>query len=1063
MKALRRHPRSGPVLLAVGAALAAAALVCAGLIPGDPDDRATTDARPRTLEQTNAALSRHAAEQGMVLLENHDGALPLAASGTVALFGVGAYRTVKGGTGSGYVNNRYTVDARQGLERAGYRVTTGDAYWSAMTRAYDKEYGGTPGPFGRRVDHASLEQPLTAATVRPTARTDTAVYVLARNSGENKDRSAGKGDYLLADTERANLELLGRTYRRVVVVINSGGIVDTSFYRQINAGLRDPAGGRALDAMLLMSQAGQESGNALAGVLDGTVTPSGKLTDTWASRYPAYPASATFAGNDGRTATEEYGEGIYVGYRYFDSFYRSIDRKNPAGVVTYPFGFGRSYTEFSVRARQVRADAKKVTVRAEVTNTGRRHSGREVVQVYVSAPRTGADKAYQQLAGYVKTDELAPGASQTVTVDFAPASLASYDVSHAAWVLDAGDYLVRVGTSSRATHVAARLHLPERVVTERTHHELDDQGPARELSADPADFYTYATEKKEIAAARRIALDPRSFRTADTSSPYEQDVTVGPDSPYHALDGAKISSTTVYLDRDQKNWEKTGAPYAPKTGEHVTYVETDPAATLFDVAKGRTSIERFVAGLSVGRLAELVEGTDSGGSTRSAVGAAGYTTGAHEDLGIPSMTLADGPAGLRLTQKVPTTPATYQYGTAWPIGTLLAQTWDRDLVRRVGHAVGKEMNTYGVSLWLAPGMNVHRDPLGGRNFEYYSEDPLVSGLTAAATTRGVQSNPGVGVTIKHLAANQQETDRLTGNSVVSERTLREIELKGFEIAVEAAQPMAVMSSYNKLNGTYAAGDYDLLTDVLRGEWGFEGLVMSDWGGAHGATATMYSGNDLIEPGGKPSDIVDATLRTPPTLDLTGLPVITRTVRKGTGSTSYAVRLGALTLAAGGTTTVSTTVDASTDLSGTPLSGTTTIDAINNRTHTADPGPTSVDDAYRAVRTRLASSALTPAQKAAIRVTDVRRASGTTGPVTAYTVTLTGDYPAATRHTMRLGDLQRSAVRILTTASRTSAFGQLAADRHIRGISVGSYTKRFKHLDPVVTFSKSRVVRPPRTH
>lgn len=1055
--------RIRPMLVAAGASVVASALLFGGLIPAQA---ATTDPQPNALEQANATLSRDAAEQGMVLMENHDSALPIASSGNVALFGVGGYQTVKGGTGSGNVNNRYTVSARQGLENAGYKITTSDAYWSAMTHAFDTKYPPSSGGsvFGPTIDYSSVEQPLTAETAKPTARTDTAVYVIARNSGEGADRSSGKGDYLLADTERANLEVLGRTYKHVVVVINSGGVIDTSFYKQINAAEKDPSGGIALDSMLLMSQAGQESGNALADVLNGTATPSGKLTDTWAASYSDYPASATFANNDGNSQTEEYSEGIYVGYRYFDSFYRSIDKADPASVVNYPFGYGGSYTDFDIQAQKVTADAKQVKVTAKVTNTGRRYSGREVVQVYVSAPQKGEDKAYQQLAGYVKTDNLAPGASQTVTVSFDTTSLASYDESRAAYVLDAGDYVVRVGDSSRNTHVAAKLSLSRSVVTEQDHTELDDQKPASELSSDPADFYSYASEKKEIAGARRITLSPSSFRTANDASRYEQNVTVDSTSPYYALDGAKVSSTTVYLDPSQKNWEKTGAPYKPKTGEKVQNVKTNSSYTLYDVAKGKVSIQQFVAGLSVSQLATLVEGSSVGGSTPSAVGAAGYTTGAYEGLGIPSMSLSDGPAGLRLTQQIATTPATYQYATAWPVGTLLAQSWDHDLVDKVGKAIGQEMNEFGVSLWLAPGMNIHRDPLNGRNFEYYSEDPLVAGLTAAATTEGVQSNPGVGVTVKHFAGNNQETTRSGGNDVVSERAMREIELKGFEIAVKAAQPMSVMSSYNRIQGTYASANYDLLTDLLRGEWDFKGTVMTDWGGSHGATATMYSGNDLIEPGGRPSDVVNATVKADPTIDVDGLPAYTRTVR-ATGSSSYSYQLGGLTLAAGGASTVSTTVDSSTDLSKTPLSGTTTIDAINNQTYTANPKFTSVDDAYKAVQTLLASTALTAAQKAAITVTDVQYATpgDATSAVTSYKVNLTGNYPAADAYTMRLGDLQRSAIRILTTASKTESFQQLAKQQGVKGISVGSYTGQFKNLDPAVTTSKGRVSKAPGKH
>src|SRR4051812_21102121 len=363
-----RHPRAGWRWAAV-----ATALVTALAGPAPAAQAATTDPNPGPLELANAALSGEAATQGMVLLDNSDRALPMPNSGNVALFGVGAYKTVKGGTGSGDVYNRYTVTARQGFENAGYHVTTSDAYWSAMTQAYDTKYPPTTGAvFAPAIDYSSVEQPLTAASVQPTAPTTTAIYVLARNSGEGRDRSAAAGDYQLTDVERADVAQIGRTYRHVVVVLNTGGVVDTSFYREVNAGARDPFGGTAVDSLLLMSQAGQESGNALVEVLNGTVDPSGRLTDTWASEYSYYPASATFGANDGNVDTETYREGIYVGYRYFDSFYRSIDPAAPASVVNYPFGYGLSYTDFRTRVRGVRSTPVATTVDVTVTNTGRR-------------------------------------------------------------------------------------------------------------------------------------------------------------------------------------------------------------------------------------------------------------------------------------------------------------------------------------------------------------------------------------------------------------------------------------------------------------------------------------------------------------------------------------------------------------------------------------------------------------------------------------------------------------------------------------------------------------------
>ncbi len=1047
------HWSKAPRAVRTGVAVVASAglvLAGAGVVSA-----ATTDPDPGSLELANAQLSKDAATQGMVLLENHEKALPMKKSGTVAVFGVGAYKTVKGGTGSGDVNNRYTITVRQGLENAGYTVTTSDAYWTAMTTAYDAKYGGGGGGgFGQSVDYASVEQELTAESVQPTAPTDTALFVIARNSGEGRDRSSGAGDFELSDVEKGDIALIGETYKHVIVVINSGGIIDTSFYQDINAATQDPTGHLALDSLLLMSQAGQESGNALVEVLDGTVTPSGHLTDTWASKYSYYPASATFANNDGNAGTEEYTEGVYVGYRYFDSFYKSIDATDPASVVNYPFGFGLSYTDFRVATQSVKATAKQVTVKVKVTNTGHRYSGKEVVEVYFSAPQTGLDKPYQELAAYGKTDELAPGASQVLTIAFDTTAMSSYSEARSAYVLDPGDYLIRVGDSSRSTHVAARVHIPRLIVTEDVNHETNDQAPATELTSDPSDFYSYAGEAREVTHAKRITLNAGRFRTTDARSPYEQNVPVDETSPYYAIDGSPISSTTAYIAGGGRDWEGTGEPYQPKTGESVRHVRAAPGATLFDVAKGKVSMERFVAGLSADQLGNIVEGAGLGGSTLSAVGAAGYSTGLYEDQGIPQMTMSDGPAGLRITQQFTRDDTTYyQFATAWPIGTMLAQTWDRDLIEKVGDAIGKEMVEYGATLWLAPGMNIHRDPLNGRNFEYFSEDPLVAGLTAAGETMGVQSNSGVGVTLKHYVANNQETQRSGGNSVVGERAAREIYLKGFEIAVKSAQPMAIMTSYNRINGTYASANYDMNTDLLRGEWGFKGLVMTDWGGSHGAVATMYSGNDLIMPGNNPAEVINGLKKVEPTIDVAGLPVYTKQVLTfGTFTfTRWSFEFGGFTLSATGSETISTTVDGSTDLSD-PQSGEITDSGLVPVSYG------SVDDAYQATMALLdpSNNAFNAAQRAAISITNVVHATpgDDTSPVTAYTVVMTGNYP--TSYDMRLGDVQRSAMRILTIAMQSAPFDELASLQGVHGIHVRPYTRQFHHLDQPVAVDKGRV-------
>lgn len=1023
---------------------------------------ATTNSDQSALEVANAELSRSAANEGMVLLENHNHALPYAKGGNVAVFGVGSYATVKGGTGSGQVNNRYNVSVRDGLTNAGYTITTSDAYYSAMKTAFDTKYPpSTSGSISLSggADYASVEQQLTRASVKPTAPTDRAVFVVARNSGEGADRKSSAGDYLLTETELNDIQLIGQTYSNVTVLLNVGGVVDTSFFGQINKAANDPDGDQPIDGLLLVSQGGQETGTVVADVLDGDVNPSGKLVDTWASSYSLYPASATFGANDGKPLLEEYSEGIYVGYRYFDSFAKTLG----ADAVDYPFGYGLSYSDFQIATQSVKADGASVSVKARVTNVGTKASGKEVVQVYFSAPAGSLDKPYQQLAGFAKTDVLKPGQAQTVTVRFNTADMASYSQSKAAYVLEKGDYLIRVGNSSRNTAVAAKIALAADVTTEQLANEDNDNAPATELKADPANFYSYATQADEIAAAPTITLDPASIPSADHASALQQNVAVDSTSPYYAIDRDTISSTTAYVPEGQTDWAGTGAPYAAKTGETVQSVAVDPSATLYDVAKGKTSMEKFVAGLSVTQLGNLVEGASATGSTLSAAGAAGYTTAKYESLGIPAMTLADGPAGIRITQKIATSPVTYQWCTAWPIGTMLAQTWNTDLVKQVGVAIGKEMKEYGVTLWLAPGMNIHRDPLNGRNFEYYSEDPLITGLDAAAVTEGVQGNAGIGVTIKHYAANNQEVARNTTDAVISERAQREIYLRGFEIAVKAAQPMAVMSSYNKINGTYTAGSYDLLTDLLRGEWGFKGLVMTDWGGVRaGIVNTMYAGNDLIEPGGAPNDPINATIKNPPQIDISGLPVVNKLTTMSNNRTTYNWSFNGLTPSATGATSVTTTVDSSTDLTKAPSSVSTVRDVINNETVTAHAKYASVNEAYTEVKNFLANATgstagLTAAQAAGITLSDVKYATDgdNTTPVVAYTVTIKGNYPTAGQN-MRLGDLQRSAMRILNIAMQSAQFKQLAGVQSVSGIKVGSYTGQFDNLVNYLTQSKGKV-------
>ena len=783
-------------------------------------------------EVRNAQLSKEAAEEGMVLLENENQALPLAQGSKAALFGTGSYGTIKGGTGSGDVYNRYTISVYDALTST-YNISN-MAWWGEYLKTFEEKKAQaaeekkdndyvkyTQGRFGGADSFLAIDQALTQSDMdkAKAGGVTTAFYTVSRVSGEGADRTIGKGDYELSEVEYNNIKLIAKNFDKCVVLLNVGGVVDTKFFSEIEG----------VDGLVLMSQAGMEGGNALADILTGKTTPSGKLTDTWAKNYSDYPAATTIGDNDGDNKQEDYKEGIYVGYRYFDTF-----NITPA----YEFGYGKSYTSFDVEPLTVAADENNVSVTVNVTNTGDTYSGKEVVEVYFSAPDGSIEKPYQELAGFAKTDNLAPGESQKLTVTYKTTEMSSYDEAKAAYVMEDGDYIVRVGDSSRNTKVAGLLTLDKDVVTEQLSNQLTLDKNWKDLSKTGKTPYSYKDEAAQIKAAARIALPSAKIKTENNAS---------------KIDEKKV---TTYLTAD------AAKDYKAAENEVVETVDAVPANTkLIDVYDGKVSMESFVASLDDTQLANLANGI-SGASTsgdtwgadaNSVTGAAGETSQLYfNSLGIPNTVEADGPAGIRVTAETTDKDgnAVYNYCTAFPIGTLLAQTWNTDLVNRVGKAIGEEMVEIGVTLWLAPGMNIHRDPLCGRNFEYYSEDPALTGYVGSAITAGVQSNKGVGVTIKHYITNNQETNRSAVNTSVSERTLREIYLKGFEMVVKSAQPMAIMSSYNKVNGTYACENFDLLTSVPRGEWGFDGMVMTDWGAGNraGVDTMMHAGNDLVMPG-----------------------------------------------------------------------------------------------------------------------------------------------------------------------------------------------------------------------
>ena len=894
----------------------------------------TTSEEISEREQRHRILAREAAEESIILLKN-DGVLPLPTGIPVALFGAGAGLTIKGGTGSGDVNVRHSVSIYDGFTLARVRVTSKDwiedyeERYELARQAWKKQIldecgGSTDGQlfFDTYTSHA-FEMP----EGRPIEDTDvqdakTAVYVISRVAGEGSDRHLAKGDYYLTDHELEDLRVLATLVEKIVIVINAGAPIDLTVLEAMPE----------VKAILFMGQAGEEGGNACARILLGFVNPSAKLTATWAKHYMDYPGAMEFsdvraqldednasdaasscagsavtgeaasAGNvsdasqgtkaaetidrDALLARSRYEEGIYVGYRYFDSF----------GVTPrYHFGHGLSYTSFVLTAEAPRAAADGLYIPVTVENTGNPYAGKEVVQVYAACPQpaaiSGEDgvkaaasgetaetlaedagnggagvkasaqakveaKEFKRLVAFRKTRLLAPGEQESMTLHVDGRALASfrtdYDAAHGAWVIEAGHYAIFVGSSSEESRLqlAGVVEVAEEKVLEIVPHIC----PVKDT-----DFHECAVP---VESLRR-----KTQAWSDTWATMKQ----------AAQQGKRIAGLCGKLGWTQALGETVWAP-----GEEPVFRNAQDDLDRMAHAIASALEVKDLIPLLMGEFDMHASALGSAG--QRVPGTAGETSRSLEELlHVPGISMADGPAGLRLSRSYLVERATgeklstgieanlengffasepaepekyerwYQFTTAWPVGTNLAQTWNEELLGAVGRATGIEMEEFHVAWWLAPGMNIHRNPLNGRNFEYYSEDPLLSGKMAAAITKGVQALPGVGTTVKHYACNNQENNRMGVDAVVSERALREIYLRGFEIAIKESQPMCIMTSYNEINGVHSANNADLCMEIARREWHFQGVIMTDWattldfGGAD-AAGCVAAGNDLIMPG-----------------------------------------------------------------------------------------------------------------------------------------------------------------------------------------------------------------------
>lgn len=712
-----------------------------------------------------AEFSRTVAAEGAVLLKNEGQALPIRKDENVSVFGRIQVNYYRSGTGSGgSVHVAYTTNLLDGL-----RSKKGLTVNEELAVVYEKWIEENPFDDGGKVWAAEpwnqKEMPLTDEIVsQARSKSSKAIVVIGRTAGEDQDNVDAPGSYRLTEDEKAMLKHVTNHFEQTIVVLNVSNIMDMSW-------LNDESYVHPIQSVIYSWHGGMEGGNAIADVLAGDVTPSGKLTDTIAYSIEDYPSTSNY-GNEFKNL---YQEDIYVGYRYFETF-------RPE-KVQFEFGYGLSYTTFTTKAEDAKLIShhgeNSIKVNVTVTNTGTTYAGKEVVQIYYEAPQGQLGKPAKALVAFGKTNLLQPGESQRLTVSFPVDSMASYDdagvTGHAsAYVLEAGTYRLYVGTSVKNVE----------------HVSIDGQDG-------------YVVETIQLVEQLQEAMAPTEGFTRMKPGARKDD------GSYELIFADVPTRQVSMAERIEQSLPQT----LEQTGNQ--------GYKLRDVKDGKVSLEAFIAQLSDQDLAAIVrgEGMSSPLVTSGTASAFGGVSDSLFNYGIPVACTADGPSGIRMDSG--------EKATQVSIGTLLAATWNAELVEELYVMEGQELLRNQVDALLGPGLNIRRSPMNGRNFEYFSEDPLISGVFAAACTKGIMKG-GSNATLKHFACNNQEKHRSKVDAVVSERALREIYLKGFEIAVKEGGANSIMTSYNPINGHWAASNYDLNTTILRGEWGFQGIVMTDW-------------------------------------------------------------------------------------------------------------------------------------------------------------------------------------------------------------------------------------------
>ena len=697
--------------------------------------------------------SKEAAAEGIVLLKNEGGMLPLRQEDKISVFGRPQIEYYRSGTGSGgAVNVEYATNILDGFENSNLNI---DETLVEKYKKWLKDHPFDNGGGGWACEPwFQKDMPIDEAFAKEqAAKTNKALYIIGRTAGEDKDNAIWQGSYILTDEEKENLRNITKAFDNVCIVLNVSNIIDLSW-------INDEEYNGSIKSVIIVWQGGMEGGTAVVDVLSGAETPSGKLADTIAYSIEDYPSTKNF-GNEFKNLYEE---DIYIGYRYFETF--APDK------VQFEFGYGLSYTTFDIETQTVKEKTDSIELNVKVTNTGDKFAGKEVVQVYYEAPQGELGKPARELIAFAKTKKLAPGESQELTLEFKISDMASYDDSgvtghKSCYVLEAGEYNIYVGNSVKNLTKINTYNEEELVVVEKL----------QEAMAPTEAINIMKPGKKNADGTYEVTYVPVSTQTVDM---------------------AKRISDNLPMDMS---------------------ITGDMGITLQDVRDGKATLEKFVAQLSIEEMAIIIrgEGMSNPRVTRGTASAFGGMSDSLFNYGIPAACCADGPSGLRMEGKA----------TQLPIGTALSATWNTELVRELYTMEGQELYRNQVDTLLGPGVNIRRNPLNGRNFEYFSEDPFLSGKMSVASTGGIKDGGAWG-TIKHFALNGQESHRFKIDAVCSERAIREIYLKSFEMAVKEKTVMSIMTSYNPINGHWAASNYDLCTTILRKEWGYKGFVMTDW-------------------------------------------------------------------------------------------------------------------------------------------------------------------------------------------------------------------------------------------